>query len=41
MISNKEGDFYLLPYFRAITIDYERGPKNLKLIPYKSIDVNI
>jgi hypothetical protein len=29
--------FYLLPYFRAITIDYERGPKNLKLIPYKSI----
>lgn len=29
--------FYLLPYFRAITIDSERGPQNLKLIPYKSL----
>lgn len=29
--------FYLLPYFRAINIDYERAPENLKLIPYKSL----
>lgn len=29
--------FYLLPYFRAIRIDYETAPENLKLIPYKSL----
>ncbi len=29
--------FYLFPFFRAINIDYEKGPENLKLIPYKSI----
>lgn len=29
--------FYFFPFFRAINIDYERGPENLKLIPYKSI----
>ena len=29
--------FYLLPFFRAIKIDYETAPENLKLIPYKSI----
>jgi hypothetical protein len=29
--------FYLVPYFRAIQIDYEVGLENLKLIPYKSL----
>lgn len=29
--------FYLFPYFRAISIDYETAPENLKLIPYKSL----
>jgi hypothetical protein len=29
--------FYVLPYFRAIKIDYENSPKNLKLIPYKTL----
>jgi hypothetical protein len=29
--------FYLFPFFRAIHIDYETGPKNLKLIPYKTL----
>lgn len=29
--------FYLFPFFRAIQIDYEMGPENLKLIPYKSV----
>lgn len=29
--------FYILPFFRALKIDYENAPKNLKLIPYKSI----
>ena len=29
--------FYLFPFFRAIQIDYETAPENLKLIPYKSI----
>ena len=29
--------FYLVPYFRAIQIDYETAPENLKLIPYKSL----
>jgi hypothetical protein len=29
--------FYLFPFFRAITIDKETAPENLKLIPYKSL----
>ena len=29
--------FYLLPYFRAIILDYESSSKNLKLTPYKSL----
>jgi hypothetical protein len=29
--------FYLFPFFRAIQIDYETAPENLKLIPYKSL----
>lgn len=29
--------FYLFPYFRAISLDYEMPPENLKFIPYKSI----
>lgn len=29
--------FYLLPYFRAISLDYEKESKNFKLTPYKSL----
>ncbi len=29
--------FYILPYFRAIKMDYETGPEGLKMIPYKSL----
>lgn len=29
--------FYLLPYFRAIKIDYEMAPEGLKFIPYKTL----
>lgn len=29
--------FYIGPFFRAIKFDFEKGPENLKLIPYKTI----
>ncbi|HEY6142143.1 MAG TPA: EpsG family protein [Flavobacterium sp.] len=29
--------FYLIPYFRAIKIDYEMTPRDQKLIPYKTL----